>query len=275
MAQHCNNSTGTNITAVVGAGSKANVLDLEDGMAQLAFCQADVASYAYEGSTFEDFEGMPITSFSTVADLYEEHVQVITCDPAIKSVADLKGKKVSIGEAGSGVYFNAIDVLGVYDIAESDITPTLQKFQDSVDSLKDGKIDAAFITAGAPTSAVTDLCTTKEAYIVEIDEEHAKKLQEKSSFYTVTTVPGGTYTGIDADVATVAVDALVLAHDSVADDDVYAFVSDIFNNIDELKDSNAKFGEFKIDKAASYSVVPYHPGAAKFFSEKGVTVTTK
>lgn len=274
MAQHAKDA-GLDITAVSSDGSKSNVLDLEDGVAQLAFCQSDVAAYAYNGSTFEDFEGMPIEVFSTVADLYEEQVQILTCDPAIKSVADLKGKNVSIGAAGSGVYFNAIDVLGVYDITESDITPTYQSFQDSADALKDGKIDAAFIVAGAPTSAITDLTTTKEAFLVAIDPEHAEQLKAKSEFYNVATIAGGTYKGNDEDVATVSVDSLVLAADSVSEDDVYAFVADIFNNIDALGESHDKFKEFSIEKAASYAVVPYHPGAAKFFSENGQSVATK
>ena len=268
MAQHANNNAGLDITAVSSDGSKANVLDLDDGVAQLAFCQSDVASYAYEGTTFADFEGMPITAFSTVADLYEEQVQIITCNPDIKSVADLKGKNVSIGAAGSGVYFNAIDILGVYDITESDINPSYQSFQDSADSLKDGKIDAAFIVAGAPTSAVTDLATTKDAYLVPVDADHAKQLQAKSAFYNATKIAGGTYNGNDDDVATVSVDALVLAHNDASEDDIYAFVSDIFDNLDELAESNAKFKEFSLDKAKSYKVVPYHPGAQKYFDEQ-------
>ena len=274
MAQHAKDA-GLDITAVSSDGSKSNVLDLEDGVAQLGFCQSDVAAYAYNGSTFEDFEGMPITVFSTVADLYEEQVQIVTCNPEIKSVADLKGKNVSIGAAGSGVYFNAIDVLGVYDITEADITPTYQSFQDSADALKDGKIDAAFIVAGAPTSAITDLTTTKDAYLVAIDAEHAEQLKAKSEFYNVANIAAGTYKGNDEDIATVSVDSLVLAADSVSEDDIYAFVADIFNNLEALGESHDKFKEFSLEKAASYSVVPYHPGAAKFFSENGQTVATK
>ena len=274
MAQHAKDA-GLDITAVSSDGSKSNVLDLEDGVAQLGFCQSDVAAYAFNGSTFEDFEGMPITVFSTVADLYEEQVQILTCNPDIKSVADLKGKNVSIGAAGSGVYFNAIDVLGVYDITEGDITPTYQSFQDSADALKDGKIDAAFIVAGAPTSAITDLTTTKDAYLVAIDAEHAEQLKAKSEFYNIATIAGGTYKGNDEDVATVSVDSLVLAADSVSEDDIYAFVADIFENLDALGESHDKFKEFNLDKAAAYSVVPYHPGAAKYFEEKGIKVATK
>ena len=255
------------------AGSQANVQELEDKTAQLAFCQSDVESYAFNGTNL--FAGAPVEIFSTVANLYEEQVQIVTCDPEIKSVADLKGKNVSIGDAGSGVYFNAIDVLGAYGIAETDITPTYQKFADSTEALKDGKIDAAFIVAGAPTSAISDLSASKQAYLVEIDADHATELIKTSPFYNAAIIKAGTYSGIDNDVATLSVGAVVLAADSCSEDDIYAFTASIFDNLDELKASNAKFEEFDVEKAASVTAVPYHPGAAKYFKEKGFTVATK
>ena len=107
--------------------------------------QNDVAAYAYNGIRFEQYEGMPVTSFTALAALYDETVQLITCDPEITSVADLKGKNVSIGSAGSGVYFNALDFLAAYDMTLEDINPQYLSFGDSAESLKDGKIDAAFV----------------------------------------------------------------------------------------------------------------------------------
>lgn len=273
MAQHANDNAGLDITAVSSDGSKANVLEIEDGTAQLGFCQSDVMAYAYEGTNI--FDGAPVTAFSVVADLYEEQVQIVTCDQNIKSVADLKGKNVSIGAAGSGVYFNAIDILGAYDIAESDITPTYQSFQDSADALKDGKIDAAFIVAGAPTTAITDLSTTKTAYLVEIDSEHAQQLIATSPYYTEAVIPAGTYTGQEDDVNTLSVGAVVLAADTCSEDDIYAFVADIYDNLPELEDANAKFSELSLEKGASITTVPYHAGAAKYFEEQGLTVATK
>ena len=143
------------------------------GDAQLGFVQSDVMAYAYNGTRL--FEGAPVTNISTVASLYMEQVQIVTLDENIKSVADLKGKNVSIGAAGSGVYFNALDILGAYDLTEDDISPVYQSFADSADSLKDGKIDAAFIVAGAPTTAITDLATGKSVYLVSLDDEHIDK----------------------------------------------------------------------------------------------------
>jgi len=135
----------------------------------------------------------PVENFSVVCALYMEQVQIVTTDPSIQSVADLAGKKVSIGASGSGVYFNAIDCLDVYGLTEDDVDPIYQGFSDSSESLKDGKIDAAFIVAGAPTTAITDLATAKPVYLVGFDEEHIKALIDMSPFYSAYTIPAGTY----------------------------------------------------------------------------------
>ena len=178
------------VTAVTSGGSKANIEDLTAGDVQLGFAQSDVMSYAYNGERLFD---TAVTGFSVVAALYMEQVQIVTTNAKIASVADLKGKTVSIGAVGSGVYFNAIDVLTAYGLTESDIKPVYQSFGDSADSLKDGKIDAAFIVAGAPTTAITDLATAGNVYLVSIDKEHSDKLLAASPFYSTFTIPAGTY----------------------------------------------------------------------------------
>ena len=277
IAQHATNNAGLDVTALVGNGSAANIAELEDGNAELAFCQSDVMAYAFEGS--EQWKslgsGAPVTCYSTVAALYDETVQIVTCNPDIKTVEDLKGKNVSIGAAGSGVYFNAIDILGAYGLAEADINPTFESFADTANSIKDGKIDAGFVVAGAPTTAITELSTSKQAYLVALDKEHVDKLVAASPYYSAATIPAGTYSGIDEDIATVSVQAVILANDSVAEDDVYKLVVDIFDNAASLVETHAKYGEIDLDKGASITTVPYHPGAAKYFGEKGKTVATK
>lgn len=271
IAQDVTANTDYSVVAVSSDGSKANVLLLDSGDAQLAFCQSDVAAYAYNGtSTFAD-EGA-VSSFSTVAALYMEQVQIVTCDPAIKTVADLAGKKVSVGAAGSGVYFNAIDILGAYGLTLDNIIANYQNFGDSADSLTDGTIDAAFIVAGAPTNAITSLATTKDIYLVSLDEEHINTLIASSPYYTKNVIAADVY-GTPEDATTVAVGAIVLARDDVAEDAVYAFVSDIFENAAGL--SHGKAAELNLEFAASVTAVPYHAGAAKYFTEKGFTVVTK
>lgn len=265
-------STGTKVTAITSGGSQANIEALEVGDAQLGFVQSDVMAYAYGGTNI--FEGAAVTDFSTVAALYMEQVQIVTCNPDIKTVADLKGKNVSIGAPGSGVYFNAIDILGAYGMTEDDINPTYESFGDSAESLQDGKIDAAFITAGAPTTAVTSLGTSKDVYLVALDDEHIDTLLADCPYYSKNVISADTY-GLADDTTTVAVGAVVIARDDVAEDDIYNFVSGIFDNVDAITTAHAKGAELDLDFAASVTAVPYHAGAAKYFAEKGKEVPTK
>ena len=192
IAQHATNNAGVSVVGLVGNGSQANIQELADGTADLAFCQSDVMAYAYNGTNLFDTK---VEGFSTVAALYMEQVQIVTTNPEIKTVEDLKGKAVSIGAPGSGVYFNAIDVLGAYGLTENDIKPTYQSFGDSADALKNGQIDAAFIVAGAPTTAVTDLATTKDTYLVSLDDEHIATLLETSDYYAKTVIAKDVYFG--------------------------------------------------------------------------------
>ena len=192
IAQHATNNAGVNVVGLAGNGSQSNVQELVDGTADLAFCQSDVMAYAYNGTNLFETK---MEGFSTVAALYMEQVQIVTTDPSIQTVADLAGKAVSIGAPGSGVYFNAVDVLGAYGLTENDIKPTYQSFGDSADALKNGQIDAAFIVASAPTTAVTDLATTKDVYLVSLDEEHINKLLETSDYYAKTVIAKDVYFG--------------------------------------------------------------------------------
>ena len=273
LAGQVSSSTGTKVTAVEGKGSQGNIELMDMEGAQLGFVQSDVMSYAYSGTNlFADFG--KVDCFSTVAALYMEQVQIVTCDPTIKTVADLKGKNVSIGDSGSGVYYNAIDVLGAYGLTEQDINPTYQGFGDSAEALKDGKIDAAFVVAGAPTTAIVELSSSKPTYLVSLDNEHIDALIAKSPYYSKYVIPADVY-GLDSDTTTVAVGAVVIARDDVAEEDVYNFCAGVFDNIDAITAVHAKGGELNLDFATSVTSVPYHPGAAKYFAEQGVTVPTK
>ena len=268
LAGYVTEHTDTSVTAVASNGSQTNIEDIASGAIQLGFVQSDVMSYAYQGTRlFEE----PVTNFSTVAALYMEQVQIVTLNPDIKTVADLAGKNVSIGAVGSGVYFNALDVLGAYDLTEDDISPVYQNFDDSVESLQDGRIDAAFIVAGAPTTAVVDLASGNDIYLVSLDQEHIDKLIESSPYYSAYTITADTY-GTPEDCTTVAVGAVVIAGNDVSEDAVYDFVSTIFDNKGSL--GHAKEAELDLEFATSITNVPYHPGAAKYFEEQGVTVPT-
>ena len=274
LAGYVTEKTDTAVTAITSSGSQANTEDTASGAIQLGFVQSDVMDYAYNGTRlFVDDAGepAPVTNFSTVAALYMEQVQIVTLNPDIKTVADLEGRNVSIGALGSGVYFNALDILGAYDLTEEDITPQYQDFATSVDSLKDGKIDAAFIVSGAPTTAVVDLASGNDVYLVSLDDEHIDKLIASSPYYSKNVIAADVY-GTPEDCTTVAVGAVVIAGNDVSEDAVYDFVSTVFENIGDL--GHAKQDELSLEFASSVTNVPYHPGAAKYFAEKGIEVPT-
>lgn len=273
LAQRISSETDTKVTAVVSAGSQDNIEMMDMNRYQLGFVQTDVMSYAYNGTNLFAETGK-IDSFSTVGALYMEQVQIVTLNPNIKTVADLKGKAVSIGSSGSGVYYNALDILAAYGLTENDIKPTYQSFGDSVDSLQDGKIDAAFVVAGAPTVAISTLASTQDVQLVSIDDEHMDILMEASPYYSPNTIAASVY-GTDEDCQTVAVGAVIIARDDVSEDDAYNIISTIMEDKEEITKAHAKGAELDLDFAASITTVPYHPGAAKYFAEKGYTVPVK
>jgi TRAP transporter TAXI family solute receptor len=274
LGQYMKNHAGVDVTPVSSDGSKANIEFIDAGDYQLGFVQSDVMAYAWTGARSFESNGA-IQSFRVIGGLYAEAVQLVTMDPNIKSVADLKGKNVSIGAPGSGVYFNAIDILAAAGLTVEDINPQYLSFGDSADGLKDGKIHAAFIVAGAPTNAISELCTTNSAYLVPIDGEIAANLMAANSFYTAYTIPAGTYAGQDADVTTVTVKATLIVTADADEETVYNLTKAIFDNIDAIAAENGKGAELSIENATSGMAAPFHPGAAKYFAEKGVTVPTE
>ena len=271
LGQYISNKAGIDVTVVATDGSKANIQGIQSGDYQLGTVQSDVMAYAWEGTRSFESTGK-VDAFRVVAGLYAESVQLITMDPDIKSVADLKGKTVSIGAPSSGVYFNAMDVLTAAGLTENDIKAQYQSFSDSTDALKDGKIDAAFIVAGAPTPAITELCTTNSAYLVPIDGAVADAMMAACPFYTTYSIPAGTYPGQDTDVTTVTVKATLIVSASASEDDVYNLTKAIFDNAADIAKENGKGAELSLENATSGMTAPFHKGAAKYFAEKGITV---
>ncbi len=275
LSRYMKDKASIDVTAVSTGGSKANIQGIDIGDYQLATVQSDVMDYAWRGVRSFEEDGK-VTTFRTIAGLYAEAVQLVTTDPKIKSVADLKGKKVSIGAPGSGVYFNAIDVLEAAGLTEKDIKAQYQDFGQSADALKDGKIDAAFIVAGAPTPAIDELCmTNKNARLVPIDGAVAEKLMKNNTFYSVYEIPANSYKNQDAAVLTVTVKATLIVSADATEDDVYNLTKAIFDNMDAITKEHAKGAELSLENATEGLTVPFHAGAAKYFKEKGIEVATK
>ena len=275
VGQYINNKAGIAVNAVSTGGSKDNIQGIDAGDYQLGTVQSDVMDYAWKGTRSFEKDGK-IDSFRTVAGLYAEAVQLVTVSDNIKSVADLKGKKVSIGAPGSGVYFNAMDVLAAAGLTEQDIKPQYQNFDESADALKNGQIDAAFIVAGAPTPAITELSMTNaKTTIVPIDGAIAEKLMKDNTFYSVYKIPANTYSNQAAEVLTVTVKATLIVSADASEDDVYKLTAAIFDNTEAIAKEHAKGAELSLENATDGMTVPFHAGAAKYFKEKGIEVAVQ
>ena len=271
LATYLKQETGLDITVNATGGSAANITGIDQGMYDLSTVQSDVLGYAYNGTnTFE--ETGAVTSFVSLGALYAETVQLVTCDPDIKSVADMKGKNVCVGDVGSGTYYNTVDILAAYDMTLDDITPVYQSFGDSAESLKDGKIDVAVQTAGAPTPAITDLAATKDVYLVSIDEEHMEKLLADAPWYASYTIPAGTYKGCDEDCTTITTKATLIARADIDEDTAYTIVSTIFDNKDAITELHAKGAELDLTFATEGIAAPFAAGAAKYYAEHDIEV---
>ena len=274
LGSYIGQNTDVNINVVSSGGSAANITGIVvDKIYDLATVQSDVMTYAYNGTnSFAD--GGAMDGFRVLGGLYAETVQIVTCDPSITSVADLKGRSICVGDVGSGTFFNTVDILAAYDMTIDDVKPVYQSFGDSAESLKDGKIDAALLTAGAPTTAVVDLATSNSVYLISIDDEHMSKLLEACPWYASYTIPAGTYSGFDQDTVTVTVKATLVCRADLDEDTAYKIVSTIYNNAEAITELHAKGAELSLDFATDGIAVPFAKGAAKFYSENGITVNT-
>jgi TRAP transporter TAXI family solute receptor len=260
------NIKGMNANATSTGASAANVAMLKNGEVDVIFVQNDHAYYAlndleiYKGKGFADIRGM--------ACLYNETVQLVALQSSgIKTIADLKGKRVSVGAAGSGVELNARQTLEAAGLTYQDIKVQYLSFAESASNLKDGNIDAAFNTAGAPTAAIQDLAASKKIIVVPIDGDVASKLMGKYSFYTATTLPAGTYMGQATDVTTVSVKSMLCVSSKMDAKLVYDMLKAMYANGERLAASHKKGADIKIETGLDGMSIPLHPGAEKFFKE--------
>ncbi|UAL47388.1 TAXI family TRAP transporter solute-binding subunit [Sutcliffiella horikoshii] len=266
MAKVITDETGIQTDAVSSNASADNVVALAEGEAEIAFVQTDVMANAVEGTNA--FEGKAVDNVLALGSLYPETVQIVTlADSGISSVEDLKGKKVSVGAPGSGTYINAEQILEIHGMTMDDIDAQNLDFGESTGGIQDGNIDAAFITSGTPTGAVDGLSATNPVSIVPISQEKVDELVEKYPYYAADTIPSGTY-GMESEVNTVAVLAMLAVSKDLSEDLVYKITKAIYENTDAI--SHAK-GEFiTLDTATDGIGIDFHPGAEKYFKEEGL-----
>ncbi len=228
------NKNGMNASAQSTGASVANINMLKDKQVELAIVQNDITYYAVNGEEMFKESGK-IENLTGIASLYPETCQfIVREDSGIKSVNDLKGKRVAVGAAGSGAEANARQILEAYGITYDDVEEQFLSFAEGSYALKDGNVDAAFVTAGYPTASVQDIASQNKIRLLPIDDEQIKKLSEKYPFYTKTTVPSGVYQGFDEEVQTVSVMAILVANDKIDADLGEKVTQAIFDNVDKI-----------------------------------------
>lgn len=264
MAENISEDTGIKTTAEVSQASAANMTALKDGNAELAFVQTDIAYYASKGEMM--FKGEVIDTVSAIGFLYPETVQLVTTEKSgIKSFADLKGKKVSVGAPGSGTYANAEQLLEIHGLTMDDIEAQDLDFGESTESLQAGQIDAAFITGGTPTAAVEALNATAKVFIVPVEDAKADELIAKYQYYSKEVIPAGTY-GIANDTPTVSVGAMLVIQNDIPEDVAYKITKSIYDNASKL--THPKAALIKAETGLDGVGIPVHPGAQKYFDEQ-------
>ncbi|HEY4554454.1 MAG TPA: TAXI family TRAP transporter solute-binding subunit [Bacillaceae bacterium] len=260
-------ATGVDANAITSGASAENMALIQKGDAEVAFTQTDIATYANEGKLM--FEGKKVDNIRGLGTLYPETIQIVTtAKSGIKSVEDLKGKTVSVGEAGSGTRANAEQILEVHGLTVDDLKSRNLSFDDSTTGIQDGTIDAAFITAGTPTGAVEGLAATEDVIIIPIAGDKIDALIEKYPYYAKEIIPAGTYKA-EKEVETVAVQAMLVVSSDLKDELVYEMTKAIFENTDKIGHAKGKL--IKADKALDGMAIELHPGAKKYFDEKGIS----
>ena len=260
-----------NVTAQATGASAENLRLINKGEAEYGIVQNDVMDYAYNGTDL--FAGEKLTNIQTIGTLYPEVVQIaVSKASGIKSISDFKGKRISVGDAGSGVEFNAKQILEGYGLTFDDIKKSNLSFKESAEGIQNGTLDGCFITAGVPNSALQELAFTAGLILIPVDGAAADKICSKYSFYTKTTIPGGTYKGTDEDTPALAIKATLAVSSKLSEDIVYDMTKALFENLDELSRGHAKGKEVSAQAAITGVSVPFHPGAKKYYKEIGLNV---
>ena len=260
------------VTAQASNGSLANVTGIAGGAIESGFSQADVASWAFTGRGI--YEGKPnVPGLRLIANLYSESVHlVVRKGSGIKSVADLRGKRVALDEPGSGTLVDARIILAAYGIKESDIKPEYIKPNQAGDKLKDGALDAFFFVGGAPAGAIAELASAGAGIdLIAIDGAPAEIIRKTDTFFSADLIPAETYKGIGA-TQTLAVGAQWVTSDKADANTVYEITKALYGDAAQkaLAAGHAKGKQITRENAVKGAGIPFHPGAERFYKEVGL-----
>jgi TRAP transporter TAXI family solute receptor len=259
------------VTAQASNGSVANVNGIAGGAMESGFSQADVATWAQKGTGI--YEGKPnVPDLRLIANLYPESVHIVVKKGSgIKSVADLKGKRVALDEPGSGTLVNARIILAAYGIKESDIRPEYIKPNQAGDKMKDGALDAFFFVGGAPAGAIAELASSGAGIeLLPLDGAAAEALRKTSPFFSSDNIPAATYKDVPA-VNTLAVGAQWVTSAKADAETVYQVTKALYSEATQktLAAGHAKGKLITLKNAVLSAGIPFHPGAEKFYREAG------
>ena len=261
-------SSFDNVTAtgVSSGASVSNAEQLNNGEAQLALVQNDIAFYGAEGA---NMFSETLDNYSGVFTIYPETIQLVTlADSGIDSVADLEGKRVAIGDMGSGTEANATQIIEAHDMTIDDVDAQYLDFADASTNLQDGNVDAAFVTAGTPTGAIQELSASADVKIVSFDEEAMNNLMEEYSYYTQVDIPADAYDNFDSTASTVAVQAMLIASNDIPEDQMYEMTKAIFENLDSMANAHVRGEELNLETAEDGMSIDLHPGVQRYYDEQ-------
>ncbi|MGK9201491.1 TAXI family TRAP transporter solute-binding subunit [Sinorhizobium meliloti] len=248
--------------------SVENLNLLQQGRGEIAFSLGDSVKLAWEGNTDAGFKA-PLDKLRGIAAIYPNYIQIMASkESGIKTVADLKGKSLSVGAPKSGTELNARAILGAAGMSYDDLGKTeYLPFAESVELMKNRQLDATLQSAGLGVSSFKDLATSLDVQMVAVPEEIATKL---GAPYVAATVPAGTYQGQDSDVQTVAVVNFLVTHSEVSDETAYQMTKQLFENIPALTAAHKAAENIRIEDALEGMPIPLHPGAERYYKEKGL-----
>lgn len=258
------------VSAEVSNGGVENIRLINDGTSDLGFANTDIVYEGYYGEgTYEEDGEMDILS---VAYLYPSTFQaVVLKDSSIKSLSELKGKTVAVGPPASSSEIMGWDILESYGITKDDINGQTISFEEGVNALRDGNVDAVFVMSAAPNSQIMEIATTHDIELLPVEDDLIDSLIEEIPYYGKITIPAETYDGQEEDINTLSMGTTIVANSNVSENVVYEFTKYIYENIEEVKALHSIAEEISLENATNMPI-PFHPGAIKYYEEKGLDV---
>ncbi|WP_188637708.1 TAXI family TRAP transporter solute-binding subunit [Vreelandella lutescens] len=266
-----NHIEGAQATAEVTGASVENMGLIMRGDADLALVLADTAYQAYTGTG--DFDGRQIENTRALASVYPNAVQLVTlAESDIQSIADLAGKRVSVGAPGSGTELNARALLEANGVSYEDFTPQRLNFNETADAIRDGDIDAGFWSVGPPTSSILNLAATRDIRLIGLSDEEIANAQEVEAVFAPYELAAGMYDGMDEAVQTIGIPNVLVVNADMDEELAYQLTQLLFENTDELIAVHPAANDTTVEFTMNSTPVPLHPGAVRYFEEVGTEI---